>query len=89
MHMVDIIRKKRGGGELTDAEIDAVVHGCVSGEIPDYQLSALMMARMAAFSHALCRHTTLTSRPMTSTPLSAHTSGPLSSRMKPSGRMAA
>lgn len=44
MHMVDIIRKKRGGGELTDAEIDAVVHGCVSGEIPDYQLSALMMA---------------------------------------------
>ncbi|MDD7647636.1 MAG: pyrimidine-nucleoside phosphorylase [Ruminococcus bromii] len=44
MHMVDIIRKKRGGGELTDAEIDAVVRGCVSGEIPDYQLSALMMA---------------------------------------------
>ena len=44
MHMVDIIRKKRGGGELTDAEIDAVVQGCVSGEIPDYQLSALMMA---------------------------------------------
>ena len=44
MHMVDIIRKKRGGGKLTDAEIDAVVQGCVSGEIPDYQLSALMMA---------------------------------------------
>ena len=44
MHMVDVIRKKRGGGELTDAEIDAVVTGCVSGEIPDYQLSALMMA---------------------------------------------
>ena len=44
MHMVDIIRKKRDGGALTDGEIDAVVRGCADGTIPDYQLSALMMA---------------------------------------------
>ena len=44
MHMVDIIRKKRDGGALSDAEIDAVVRGCTDGSIPDYQLSALMMA---------------------------------------------
>lgn len=44
MRMVDIIRKKRNGMALTDAEIDAVVKGCTDGTLPDYQLSALMMA---------------------------------------------
>lgn len=44
IHMTDIIRKKRLGEALTDAEIDAVVAGCSDGSIPDYQLSALMMA---------------------------------------------
>ena len=44
MRMTDIIRKKRDGAALTDAEIDAVVRGCTDGSIPDYQLSALMMA---------------------------------------------
>jgi pyrimidine-nucleoside phosphorylase len=41
---VDVIRKKRDGGELTSAEIDYLVQGCTSGEIPDYQVSAWLMA---------------------------------------------
>lgn len=44
MRMVDIIRKKRDGGVLTDTEIAWFVRGYVAGEIPDYQVSALMMA---------------------------------------------
>ena len=42
--MVDIITKKRDGGELTDQEITFFVDGYVSGKIPDYQVSALLMA---------------------------------------------
>ena len=44
MRMVDIIDKKRNGGELTQEEIQTFVDGVVSGEIPDYQTSALLMA---------------------------------------------
>ncbi|MBQ8751819.1 MAG: thymidine phosphorylase [Clostridia bacterium] len=44
MRMVDLIRKKRDGGALTDGEIAWFIHGYVAGEIPDYQVSALMMA---------------------------------------------
>ena len=44
MLMVDIIRKKRDGGSLTKEEIDFFINGYVKGEIPDYQVSALMMA---------------------------------------------
>jgi pyrimidine-nucleoside phosphorylase len=44
MRAVDIILKKRYGHELTAEEIRFVVSGCVTGEIPDYQLSALLMA---------------------------------------------
>lgn len=44
MRMVDIIVKKRNGGELTDEEINFFVEGYVKGEIPDYQASALTMA---------------------------------------------
>ncbi|MEE0740929.1 MAG: pyrimidine-nucleoside phosphorylase [Emergencia sp.] len=44
MNMNDIIVKKRDGGKLTQGEIQHVVRGAVSGEIPDYQLSALLMA---------------------------------------------
>jgi pyrimidine-nucleoside phosphorylase len=42
--MVDIIDKKRNGGELTKEEIQTFVDGVVSGEIPDYQTSAFLMA---------------------------------------------
>ncbi len=44
MRMYEIITKKRHGHELTDEEIGFFVSGVVSGEIPDYQLSALLMA---------------------------------------------
>lgn len=44
MRMYDIIAKKRDGGELTPEEITFFVRGCTSGEIPDYQTSALLMA---------------------------------------------
>lgn len=42
--MVDIITKKRDGNELTDKEIQFFVKGYVDGKIPDYQVSALLMA---------------------------------------------
>jgi pyrimidine-nucleoside phosphorylase len=42
--MVDLIEKKRDGFALTDAEIEFVISGYVKGQIPDYQVSALLMA---------------------------------------------
>ena len=44
MRMYDIIMKKRNGGELTAEEIRFFIDGYTRGEIPDYQVSALMMA---------------------------------------------
>jgi pyrimidine-nucleoside phosphorylase len=44
MRMYDIILKKRNGGELTKEEIDFFVQNYTSGVIPDYQVSALLMA---------------------------------------------
>ena len=44
MRVVDLIRRKRDGHELSREEISAIVAGYTSGEIPDYQLSALLMA---------------------------------------------
>ncbi|MBE5864900.1 MAG: pyrimidine-nucleoside phosphorylase [Lachnospiraceae bacterium] len=44
MRMYDIIMKKRNGGELSREEINFFVNGYTKGEIPDYQVSALMMA---------------------------------------------
>lgn len=44
MRMYDIIMKKRNGGELSKEEIEFFVEGYTKGEIPDYQVSALMMA---------------------------------------------
>jgi pyrimidine-nucleoside phosphorylase len=41
---IDVIRKKRDGGELTQAEIAALVNGYTHGDIPDYQASAWLMA---------------------------------------------
>ena len=43
-NMNDIIYKKREGGELTAEEIKEWITGYVTGEIPDYQVSALLMA---------------------------------------------
>jgi pyrimidine-nucleoside phosphorylase len=44
MHVVDLIRKKRDGGVLTDAEIAFLVSGAATNSIPEYQLSAWLMA---------------------------------------------
>lgn len=44
MRMYDIIHKKRDGGILTREEISFFVEGYTSGDIPDYQAAALMMA---------------------------------------------
>ena len=43
MRMYDIILKKRANLPLSDTEIRFVIDGYVKGEIPDYQVSALLM----------------------------------------------
>lgn len=44
MRMVDVIEKKRNGFELTKEEIKFFIDGYTAGTIPDYQVSALLMA---------------------------------------------
>jgi pyrimidine-nucleoside phosphorylase len=44
MHVVDLIRKKRDGEILTDAEIAYLVAGAATNTIPEYQLAAWLMA---------------------------------------------
>lgn len=40
----ELIRRKRDGGELSPAEVRRLVAGFTAGEVPDYQMSALLMA---------------------------------------------
>ena len=44
MRMYDLIEKKRDNFELSDEEIKWIITEYVKGEIPDYQMSALLMA---------------------------------------------
>jgi pyrimidine-nucleoside phosphorylase/thymidine phosphorylase len=44
MLVTDLIRKKRDGAELQRSEIDFLVNGYTRDEIPDYQMSAWLMA---------------------------------------------
>lgn len=44
MRMVDLIEKKKLGIELNKDEINYIVKGYTEGEIPDYQMSAFLMA---------------------------------------------
>jgi pyrimidine-nucleoside phosphorylase/thymidine phosphorylase len=44
LRAVDVVEKKRDGGELTREEIDFFVRGYARGEIPDYQAAAFAMA---------------------------------------------
>ncbi|MFQ6033814.1 MAG: thymidine phosphorylase [Candidatus Bipolaricaulia bacterium] len=44
METVDLIRKKRDGQRFSSGEIEYLIQGYVRGEIPDYQMSALLMA---------------------------------------------
>ena len=41
---IDVIRKKRDAGELSRSEIESLVSAYTSGHIPDYQVSAWLMA---------------------------------------------
>ena len=41
---VDVIRKKRDGHELTREEIETLIRGVTDNSIPDYQVSAWLMA---------------------------------------------
>ena len=44
MRTVDLIQRKRDGRELTPEEIEYLVGGYTTGDIPDYQMSAFLMA---------------------------------------------
>ncbi len=44
MRMYDILHKKREGGELSTEEISWLVRAVTEGSVPDYQISALLMA---------------------------------------------
>jgi pyrimidine-nucleoside phosphorylase len=44
MRTVDLIQRKRGGEELSPEEIEFLINGYTSGDIPDYQMSSFLMA---------------------------------------------
>jgi len=44
MRMYDLIARKRDGGALSVQEIEEMISGYVEGRIPDYQMSAFLMA---------------------------------------------
>src|SRR6478672_6564742 len=44
MRTVDLIQRKRDGEELAPEEIEFLINGYTSGDIPDYQMSAFLMA---------------------------------------------
>jgi pyrimidine-nucleoside phosphorylase len=44
MRTVDLIQRKRGGEELSPEEIEFLIDGYTSGDIPDYQMSSFLMA---------------------------------------------
>ena len=43
---VDVIRKKRDGYELSREEIESLIRGVTDNSIPDYQVSAWLMAAL-------------------------------------------
>jgi pyrimidine-nucleoside phosphorylase len=60
--IIDLIRRKRDGGALTDAEINYFVDSYTRGSVPDYQVAAWLMAvvlrgmsrtELAALTHAM------------------------------------
>ncbi len=58
-HILEILRKKRNGHELSREEIEHLVHGHTHGEIPDHQAAAwLMAAHVRGLSRAETAHLT-------------------------------
>ena len=58
-HILDILRKKRNGAELSREEIEHLVHGHTRGDIPDHQAAAwLMAAYVCGLSRAETAHLT-------------------------------
>lgn len=64
MRVYDLIYKKRQGEELTKEELDYLIKGYTKGDIPDYQMSAFLMAtyyrgmtdsELAYFTNAMCQ----------------------------------
>ena len=59
MNTVELIRKKRDGAELSREEIGAFIGGYARGEVPDYQMSAFLMAVFQrGMTHAETAHCT-------------------------------
>ena len=54
MRMYDVIAKKRDGGTLNHDELAFAVNGYVAGDVPDYQMSALLMACLLYTSPSPC-----------------------------------
>jgi pyrimidine-nucleoside phosphorylase len=44
MNVYELIKKKRDGSELSELEIQFLIDGFVKGRIPDYQMTAFLMA---------------------------------------------
>ncbi|HVN47703.1 MAG TPA: thymidine phosphorylase [Bacteroidota bacterium] len=57
MNIVELIRKKREGGSLTEEEFRYMITNYVEGRVPDYQMSAFLMA---AFFRGMSKEETLT-----------------------------
>lgn len=85
MRPYDLILKKRDGGALADAEIEALVRGFVDGSVPDYQMAAFLMAvyfrgmtavETAALTMAMVRSgETLDLGPLAARAVDKHSSG--------------
>ena len=43
MRMYDLIEEKKRGGALSDREIAYMIQGFTGGEIPDYQMAAMLI----------------------------------------------
>ncbi len=85
MRAVDLIRQKRDGGALDRAAIDYFIRGVTDGSLPDYQVSALLMAILlrgmsadetAALTDAMVRSGIRVEYPgITGTPVDKHSTG--------------
>lgn len=63
MHIIDLITKKRDGNALTKAEISYLIDAYTKADIPDYQMSAFLMATyFKGMTHEEATHLALAMR---------------------------